>query len=192
MFGPKIERTVCNRPEYHKMKDSLAEMLANWCVTSNSALFRSDKCQEIEFPEYVKDGEDDIFFALLRMKGSFVKVNEPLAGYRIHLGQRTSNHSHEFQKFKSKLNWYAQNRILNSQEEKLFFQRLFENLNDMYERAYWRRDWNTLKACRRLYQENFKHLGYRNTNLNKMVPPKLAIQFKDLIYNRFLSKSKEG
>jgi glycosyltransferase involved in cell wall biosynthesis len=183
VFGPGIERTVCVRPEHHQMKDSMAEMLADWSVTSNSALFRFDKCQDVFFPENIKDGEDIIFFAMLRKKGPFIRHAEPLAGYRKHPKQRTAEGIHEFQKLKSKLNWYSQNRILNPQEEKLFFQRLFENLNDMYERAYWRRDWNTLKACRRLYQENFKHLGYRKTNLNKMLPPKLAIQIKDCLYN---------
>lgn len=187
-FGDGLSTTKYSQPELFDARFPIAEMLANWSVTSNSAMFKSQFKNRVQFPEEVADGEDDIFFALLRKEGHFIKTREFLSGYRIHPGQKTSEKWHAFNKIAAKLKWLEKNSILNSEETLIFTAEINRQVNQFYESAYWQRDWELAKAFQKLHRKYLVPFLKQKQFIDKFLPPKFIISFKDSLYS-FLKKS---
>ena len=182
-FGEDVPNRLGNRPPLDSLDHPVARLLADWCVTSNSALFSASIKNKIKFPNGIGDGEDEIFFALLRQEGQFIRINEPLAGYRLRNGQRTSDKWHNFRKIESKLNWYDKNPILDQEEELVFLKEVQKHINHFYECAYSQRDWKVAKSFRKLNKKYFHHLMIEKRLIDKSLPPKFFMSVKDGIYN---------
>jgi len=183
LFGEGRPQEVCIRPEFHKMDEPLVEMLADWSVTSNSALFTSRFKREIAFPEGIKDGEDVIFFAILRTKGTFVKVQEPLAGYRLRPGQRTSDDFHELNKIEALLSWSPKSDILTDKQKLNLFTKVLSNLERLHNKAYWQRDWKKIEKCRKAYREYLCGIVLPSLELERNLPSKVLIRLKDFCHD---------
>ena len=181
-FGAGVPTTHFSRPELCDKPFPIAEMLADWSVTSNAAMFSAKVKSRVKFPENIGDGEDDIFFALLRREGVFIKVKESLAGYRLHTGQATSKRFHALKKIESKLNWLEKNPILNSEESLIFKSEISRQINHLYLNAYWQRDWELAKLFQELHNRHIKHLGFEKHWIDRRLPPKFLILIKDKLH----------
>src|SRR5262249_23671895 len=87
--GDRRSQTV-EVPESHAWPDARVAMLFDWCVQVSSALVSTEVARAVRFPEDIRLGEDSVFFARLRDKGTFARVPLPLTGYRRSTSQQTS------------------------------------------------------------------------------------------------------
>ena len=61
LFGKDLMIPHFKRPEFHASDNPFPQMLADWSVTSNAALFKKEIAQKILFPVGIQDNEDTIF-----------------------------------------------------------------------------------------------------------------------------------
>ena len=107
---------------------------------SPARLIRRDVLDHVHFPETVRDGEDPIFFALLRHHGRFLRIPERLTGYRHSPAQQTSNPGHLAAKRRSLIHWFVANAFQYSVAEQEYFKgRMSLELVERHDQAYWRR-----------------------------------------------------
>jgi len=167
-------------------------MLANWSVASNTALFRKDFALKIRFPHGIKDNEDTIFFALLRREGKFLRVPEPLAGYRKGAHQRTALKDHELLGIQSTLQWAFRQSDIFTQEEKVIFRKLMtERLIKFHDEALQARDWHLVKRGRDLFRKEFISQGIGlPSSMKKVLVPRPLLQAKDFFYFGIRAKMK--
>ncbi|HYV35828.1 MAG TPA: glycosyltransferase family A protein, partial [Gemmataceae bacterium] len=83
--------------------DSLS-FLTGCRVLGASVVFHRLKCLGLRYPVGVNSGEDPIFCALLRTRGEFIVVPEPLYGYRTRPGQASCRYT-EMENFEQRLKW---------------------------------------------------------------------------------------
>lgn len=161
LFGKDLSIPHFERPELHVKEDAFVFMLADWSVTSNAALFKKEIAQKFLFPLGVQDNEDTIFFALLRREGKFLRVPEPLAGYRKGPHQRTALKEHELLGIQSTLLWAHQNSgVFSKKEKKIFLKLMEERLRRFYMDALKAYRWSHVKACRRIFKDQFQGNGF--------------------------------
>lgn len=143
-------------PEHHAAPDARVRMLIDWCINTSTVLLRRDVFGEVRFPEAVRHGEDAMFFALLRERGSFLRVARPLTGYRISRQQQTRGPRHTLATIRSKYEWFRQHEARYSAAERAyFFERLRRLLVDAHDSALWARQTAEVQAYRDLYAELF-------------------------------------
>ena len=142
------------RCEYHAQPDARVGLLFDWCVQPSTALIRRDVLDHVHFPETVRDGEDPIFFALLRHHGRFLRIPERLTGYRHSPAQQTSNPGHLAAKRRSLIHWFVANAFQYSVAEQEYFKgRMSLELVERHDEAYWRRKLGIVRECRQLLCE---------------------------------------
>ena len=187
LFGEGIKWEHCSRPELHLEKEAFSQMLADWSVTSNAALFRADLARQNPFPENIRDCEDTIFFACLRKTGPFLRLPQPLAGYRKGPHQRTALPDQEWLALKALVSWADQNREskFTDLEFELFSHLILKRMMNVYKKAFWSRDWKTVKECRKLF---FKSLRSQTEitpkEFRKILFPKWIFLLKDWIHQK--------
>jgi GT2 family glycosyltransferase len=173
-------RVACEQPrEWHAEPDARVRLLFDWSVIPSSVLLRRDVLAEVRFPEAVRHGEDVLFFAHLRRHGSFLRVAEPLTGYRISPSQQTRSRGHTVGVFRSKAAWFrGQARHYSPEERAYVYVRLRAELTAAHDVAWWRRDGDLVRQYRGLFGELFA---------GEPPPP----SFRKDLYPRFLYQIKD-
>lgn len=160
--------------------DFHVRLLTNWFVNPSCLLVRGRITREVLFPEGVRHAEDSHHLVLLRERGRFVHVPEPLTTYRRHAGQLTNKPSHVLIVIKHHLAFAKRRPDLFSPEDVLRLRTRFgSDLLDIHEHAYWRRDHRTVRECRTLYFE---------VAPNPEARPRL---FDSPLYPEWLAKAKD-
>lgn len=104
-----IERLeIERRPEDHAAPDYHIRMLLHASVTPSGAMIRTAAGRAVRFPEGVGDGEDIRFFLELRKRGRFLRVPQPLFGYRKRPGQRSGDAEHTLLSIRSRYEWFLE------------------------------------------------------------------------------------
>ena len=145
-------REVRNTPVEALEGDFHVRLLTTWFANPSCLLVRADAARAVPFPEGVRHAEDSHHLVLLRERGRFLHVAEPLTGYRRHPGQLTHKPAHGLIVIQHHLALARKRPDLYSPEDVLRLRCRFGNdLLDIHEHAYWHRDHRTVRECRRLY-----------------------------------------
>jgi glycosyltransferase involved in cell wall biosynthesis len=168
------------RCEYHAQPDARVGLLFDWCVQPSTALIRRDVLEHVHFPETVRDGEDPIFFALLRNHGRFLRIPERLTGYRFSPAQQTSSPGHMAAKRRSLIRWFVANTFRYSVAEQEYFKgRMSLELVECHDEAYWRRELGIVRECRQLYSELFSPGADAPSTFRKRLFPPWIFALRD-------------
>lgn len=108
LFGTRNHPHV-QKPEYHAANDYRVQMLLDWSVPTITALVRRDVAEQVRFPENIRHGEDPIFFLMVREKGRFLRIAEPLAGYRKHASGQTASPENGWLSIIARCEWFLDN-----------------------------------------------------------------------------------
>ena len=147
---------LLDNPEYDRYPNPVIEMLIDWCVVPSSALVRTDAAKATRFPENTRRQEDVMFFAHLRSRGPFVKLREPLTGYRVSTNQQTGSPRHFFESLMAKSEWFTEHRnLFSDDDEQRFRATVRTQLEGAFETAYWSREVGLARECRTAYQSLF-------------------------------------
>lgn len=147
---------VIVRPETHLLPDPFVPLLFDWCVVPSASLVRTDAARAVPFPEDVRRGEDVLFFAMLSQQGRFLRVPEPLVGYRRSVAQQTRTPLHGLDSLLAKYEWFERNRHSWSTDDVALFGSHFKDaLVDCHDSAYWNRLVDIARTCRREYRRVF-------------------------------------
>lgn len=143
------------QPEHDRSKTFAVDMLVEWTVNTSTAIVSREAALRSPFPEDIRDSEDVIFFACLRRIGPFLRVPEPLVGYRRGHDQQTRGIHHNYRSVKARYEWFEAHADEFSEEERDRVRRgLAEQLVRPHEVARWRtREIGLVRACRALYEE---------------------------------------
>lgn len=153
VFGEQEDPHV-RRPEYHASPDYRVKMLLDWSIPTITAMFLTEAAREVRFPEDMRDFEDPIFFLLLRERGRFLRVPEPLAGYRKHGRSQTSSADNRWLGVLNRYNWFSQHCSLYSDTERcLLLARLADLTQTIHDEAWRRCDVGRVRQARTLYRK---------------------------------------
>lgn len=186
--GERLE--IVRRPEMHAEPGFRAQMLCNSdaCVAPTCAIFRADLGREIRFPEETRYAEDMIFFAQLRDHGAFLRVPEPLAGYRVSGANQSTAPGFGLRSVRSRYDWMTRNHARYSpDEQRQIVALLAERLVVAHDIAFWQRDNDVARQCRTLYHEMRPTMEPPPPSLGWPIRPRLLMQWKDRI-DRWLGR----
>jgi glycosyltransferase involved in cell wall biosynthesis len=145
-----------SRPEYDTYPDARIRLLFDWCIIPSSAIIRRDVATQVPFVESVRLGEDMIFFSQLRQHGDFVKVPEPLTGYRVSASQQTKGRNFHIAKMRCLYAWFTENAARYSPSEcAYFYDRMKHEVSEAHDQAYWERRLDVVRECRKAFAEMF-------------------------------------
>lgn len=134
--------------------DFHVRLLLSWFVNPSCLLVRADIARDVPFPEGVRHAEDSHQLILMRERGPFLHVPEPLTGYRRHTGQLTHKPAHGLIVIRHHLDFMRRRGDLYSAADVLRLRERFaSDLLDIHEHAYWHRDHRVVRECRALYYE---------------------------------------
>lgn len=141
--------------EHDRSETFAVDMLVEWTVNTSTAVVLRDAALRAPFPEDIRDSEDVIFFMCLRRLGPFVRVPEPLVGYRRGHVQQTRGIHHKYRSVRARYEWFVAHADQYSPEERARVRSgLATQLVWPYEVARWRtREIDFARACRALYDE---------------------------------------
>lgn len=160
--------------------DYHVRLLTTWFANPSCLLVRASAAREVPFPEGVRHAEDSHHLVLLRERGRFVHMPEPLTHYRRSPGQLTHKPGHGLIVIKHHLAFARKRTDLFTPEDvRKLRTRFGSDLLDIHEHAYWRRDHHVVRECRRLYFE---------VHPNPERSPRL---FDSPLYPEWLAKSKD-
>jgi hypothetical protein len=194
LFGEDGSREVRRADPRALEDDFLVKMLLNWVAIPSCAMVRADVSCAVCFPEGVHN-DDQQFFILLRRRGRFLHVPEPLTRYRRWPGQMTAGARHGVVSVRENLgfvdahrDWYSPDDI--NQIRTHFASSLLET----HEVAFWQRDTATVRDCRRLYFEVHPHPERCPRLFDRPLYPRWLLRLKDwadVTLRRFLGRSNE-
>jgi glycosyltransferase involved in cell wall biosynthesis len=162
--------------------DFHVKMLCRWILMPSVAMVRSDVAREIQFPEGVRNVEDQQFFLLLRRRGRFVHVPEPLTKYRRWSGQMTSSHVHTVIAVRAHLAFLAAHEEWYTTEELAQLRATFaDQVIDAHEAAYWKRDTVVARKCRSLYRELCPCASALPRLFDRPLYPRWLLRLKDVL-----------
>jgi len=143
-------------PESHSKPDFRAQMLITGGVVPTTAMVRAEIARRVRFPEEIRHAEDMIFFAQLRDHGPFLRIPEPLAGYRISSTNQSRAKDFNLKSFLSRYQWFIEHLTRYSIVEQKQIRSLFlEKLVEAHDIAYWDRQNQIVLECRSLFQGLF-------------------------------------
>ena len=171
------------RPEHHVSESYVVDMLLEWPLQPSSALIRRDAALETPFPEQYRDSEDVIFFASLRRLGPFLRVPEPLTGYRQGHTQQTRDPHHFYRAVRARHEWFeahADEFSVPADERDRLRSGLARQLVAVHNSALWdQRDIDLVRACRRLFDELDPGLDQRPASLSAFLWPRWVYRVRD-------------
>ncbi len=169
------------QPEHDRSETFAVDMLVEWTVNTSTAVVSRDAALRTPFPEDVRDSEDVIFFACLRRIGPFLRVPEPLVGYRRGHVQQTRGIRHRYRSVKARYEWFEAHADEFSEEEGNRIRRgLAEQLVWPHEVARWKtREIGLVRACRELYDEIQPDPAERPTSFETMLFPGWMYRLRD-------------
>ena len=171
---------LLDNPEYDQYPNPVIQMLIDWCVAPSSALVRTDVARATRFPENIRRQEDLMFFAHVRTRGPFVKVREPLTGYRVSPAQQTGSPRHVFESLMAKCEWFTDHRSLFSDgDEQTFRASVRADLERAFERAFWRRETALARECRTAYRRLFPQDTPKS--MQRLILPAWLYRLKDSV-----------
>jgi glycosyltransferase involved in cell wall biosynthesis len=157
----------------------LVKMLLGWIAIPSCAMVRVDVAREVFFPEGIRN-DDQQFFILLRRRGRFVHVAEPLTRHRHWPGQMTAGARHGVVSVRENLDFMNAHRDWYTPEECNQIRANFANwLVEVHEVAFWNRDNATARECRRLYFEVHPRPERRPRLFDRPLYPSWLIRLKD-------------
>ncbi len=169
---------LVDNPEYDRYPNPVVQMLIDWCVVPSSALVRTDAARATGFPENTRRQEDVMFFAHVRTRGPFVKVREPLTGYRVSAAQQTGSPRHVYESLMAKCDWFNEHRgLFSDDDEQLFRASVRTDLERAFERAFWRRETSLARECRAAYRTMFP--DQRPRSMRRLILPAWVYRLKD-------------
>jgi glycosyltransferase involved in cell wall biosynthesis len=172
----------------------VVNMLLDWVATPSCAMVRADVARVVLFPEGIHN-DDQHFFLLLRRRGRFLHVAEPLARYRRWSGQMTAGPRFGVVSVRENLGFLEAHRDWYSPEEFDRIRAHFANLLvEVHGAAYWRRDNATVRECRRLYFRVHPHPERCPRLFDRPLYPRWLTRLKDWVdvaSGRFLRRSSE-
>lgn len=138
--------------------DFLTALVEAWrfMPINASAMFRRLEDSKLRYPVDVSIGEDMLFGAMLRTRGSVVRLREPLYGYRMHGNQTTPRFS-TIQVHEQRLAWVRANAITWCPEKTPteVTSQLWALLSREAEHHYWRRRKQQFLEYRDYLQEHW-------------------------------------
>ena len=180
-------------PANHESPDYVAHMLSKATVNTSSALLRAKVVKQVKFPEETRDAEDLIFFTSLRELGTFVRIPEPLVGYRVSGGNQSSRRDHALRSVRSCLAWFDRRADRYPAETRAAVYRQFcAKLLDAHEMAYWSRDHRTVLACRELYRQLHDGKDALPEALSRRLLPEWLVRFKDSLDARLFGRTRHA
>ena len=152
--GPR-DGSVVRRPDHPSAPDWRVRMLCEYALLPSTAVVRARALEGLRFPVGVTDSEDMIFFVELRERGRFVRVGEPLIGYRILESSAVRRAGHELRSVRARFDYLRKRADRYTDEERLAIRRhLAGALVRGHGRALWQdRDPEMVRAYRRLFEE---------------------------------------
>lgn len=152
-FGEGMKPTLEHQPDNPAAPDWRVRMLCSYVLPS-TCMVRVDALGDVRF-RVGAVGEDMIFFAELRERGSFLQVPEPLARYRIREGSAIHRSIHEIRSIDARYEFMMEHADRYSENEQLAVRRYLSNLLQMgHERALWQqRDPKLVRAYRRGFDQ---------------------------------------
>ena len=152
VFG-SVQHEHVSRAEWHAVEDWRVRMLATPPVGCIEPIFPTSLGQKIGFPPGIADGGDRPFFMLLRGHGRFLRVPEPLAGYRKHPAQRTALAEHGILSVEALWNWLKANPdCLNADETESLRHLFAEQIIMRHDNAFWRNNTVIVSRAREMYR----------------------------------------
>lgn len=183
-FGEGRTRQVWQRPEYHACDDYHVQMLLDWSIPPATSVFRTDIGKKVRFPENIRDGEDPIFFLMLRHHGRFVRVPEPLAGYRFSDGQQTRQSGHVVRQIEARYRWFRDHVNDYSESERCVVREgLAQRLLAEHDRPFWGRKNALVRKIRRLYWQINPASQPADLMIRRRLYPRWLLRCKDVFDN---------
>ncbi|MFW6090126.1 MAG: glycosyltransferase family 2 protein [Gemmatimonadota bacterium] len=181
------------QPEHDKSPEFAVDMLVEWTVNPSTAVVRRDAALQTPFPEDIRDSEDVVFFVCLRRLGPFLRVPEPLVGYRRGHAQQTRGIRHKYRSVKARYEWFASREDDYSADERDRIRRgLAEQLVAPHDAARWgTREIGLARACRKLYDEIRPNAAERPESFDSVLLPGWTYRLRDRIH-RLVDGLAEG
>ena len=177
--GAAERRPADPLPERHADPDPHVSMLLGWSVLPSTAVVRADLAQAVGFPEWLRDGEDYIFFLELRGRGPFVKVPEPLTLYRRTPGQQTAAPGHRTRQVAGLLTWLEKNEGRYAEEQLARVRsELAARVAAAHGDAVWARDLAEVRRCRALHARLLPG-GPKPAAMARPLAPRWVYRMKD-------------
>lgn len=190
--GSERLRTV-SRPEYHQRDDGRPYMLclSDATVLVASALVRTSAARRVRFPEETQHAEDMIFFARLRSHGRFVRIAEPLTGYRVSANAQTQAPDFRLRSVESRFSWFLENADGFSADEcRTVRELLSAQLVEAHDLAFWNRRHDVVRRCREFHLE-LEPDGPLPESFRWRLLPALALRCKDALDSLFRTRREE-
>ncbi|QDT39894.1 glycosyltransferase family 2 protein [Stratiformator vulcanicus] len=93
------------QPDTFDLPEPSLELLVECAISPSAAMFRRRDGLACGFPEETRSSEDMIFFAHLRTRGRFLRVDDPLTGYRRSDAQQTKTPGHLARSIRCRYEW---------------------------------------------------------------------------------------
>lgn len=169
-------------PESHSRPDFRAQMLITGGVVPTTAMVRTELARQVRFPEEIRYAEDMIFFAKLRDYGPFLRVPEPLAGYRLSASNQSRAKDFNLKSFLSRYQWFSDHQTCYSETEQEQIRGLFlEKLIEAHNIAYWARHNQIVLECRYFFHKLFNSDFPLPISFNWRLYPRWIMRIKDSV-----------
>lgn len=170
------------RPEVHQLPEYRAQLLCNSeaAIHPSSTLIRIDAARAVPFPVETRYAEDMIFFSQLRDHGPFIRIPEPLTGYRVSNANQSRSPGFGLRSVRSRYGWFQSHLERFSPGEQVLVKTLLtEQLVVAHDVAFWNRLNDVVRDSRSFYREMH--------GASAPLPP----SFEWRLYPRWLGKLKD-
>lgn len=158
------------------------ELLCECRVLNGSIMFRRARAEGLSYPVGIRCGPDLVFSALLRTRGTFVVLEQPLYGYRQHPRQVTKR-STEVDNFSQRLDWLRNHWSTYWPEatwddlERQMWQGMLATMVNMY----WTRHMHKFRDVRDYLRRNWPSNYPRPPELDWRCQPRWLLRLKDAV-----------
>ncbi len=159
---------------------SVRDIVFEQNMASSTVLIRRDRMGDLRFEQ--NTCEDTTFVAELRMRGRWVRVDEPLIAKRIHEQQASHGNRHRVVNTADRLEWCESRRdALGDETTDTIQGELRRHLVQFLESCYWKRDLKDLKVmCREVAELCPDEFG-QSFLANTTIYPRWVYRLRDMI-----------
>ena len=183
-FEKQLDDRAREQTEQTKDDPTVADLLAYHYVTPSTLMIRRAVLMErdIRFDVEVRDSEDMLFAAELRLAGPLRLVDQPLTAKRIHGGQQSGGPWHPIWSLQSRVEWCRQNaRRIGADVADSIDQQLGRRMIEVLEHRFWRRELRGFTQARRAAVRLYPDLVESSSVLTRMIWPCWVYAVRDAL-----------
>lgn len=190
-FHAQLDDLGRRQPQNQMDDPSLEHLLLTMCIQSSTTLIRRSALEGLRFDESIRAAEDSLFFADIRLRGTWRMIDEPLTAYRVHGIQLTAGDQHALDTTLARVRWCGQREErLGKKESQRLQEALWRRLIQGMESRYWRRELAGLHAMREQLRVHCPQWLAQSFLNDCRIYPRWVYGLRDLIGNKPPSTSR--